>query len=564
MTTSINHIIKLSLFCLVVNSLGASLSFAQNLTSTDIPPEPPNFEIPIQAVTSKATTSETPVPELHQIDQLKTVTPAQPISIQTGPQLELEYSHANCTCKDQQKLDKAASKAHKGLFYMNNFDYMCNQCYNSPYLGDSLKNRSLGNGITYDIGGEYRIRFHNEQNLRGRHFTGGNDDFLLHRTRFYVDARAGNFRFYGEAIDATSNGHSSQPRGIEVNRFDALNLFGDYTFWSDCCNELTLRGGRQELLYGAQRLVSPLNWSNTRRTFDGAKVITKTENWDTDFFWTRPVRFGQHVPHDHNFDAPNEQEEFAGIYAKNKCLPGTNEFYYLRLADYSGTVTGEDTVNGDSDFNTLGVRLGRKWCDWSLELEAAYQFGDFSNDNISAGMVTLGASRAVHFLPWDANFAIYYDWASGDSDPTDGTHGTFNQLFPLGHKYFGFIDAVGRQNIQDLNLKLVNKICPNVKFLIWWHMYHLQKNRDALYNVGGAPIFHDPTGAAGKNVGHEIDLVLNWQVTPRVSAAFGYSHFFAGSYFDHANIQGGPAGLAANGANGNDIDFFYTQLIIKF
>ena len=30
---------------------------------------------------------------------------------------------------------------------------------------------------------------------------------------------------------------------------------------------VTLRGGRQDLLFGAQRLIGPLDWSNTRRTF---------------------------------------------------------------------------------------------------------------------------------------------------------------------------------------------------------------------------------------------------------------------------------------------------------
>lgn len=45
----------------------------------------------------------------------------------------------------------------------------------------------------------------------------------------------------------------------------------------------------------------------------------------------------------------------------------------------------------------------------------------------------------------------WYDFASGDSDPTDGEIGAFNQLFPLGHKYFGFLDLMARQNIHDLN-----------------------------------------------------------------------------------------------------------------
>ncbi len=31
---------------------------------------------------------------------------------------------------------------------------------------------------------------------------------------------------------------------------------------------------------------------------------------------------------------------------------------------------------------------------------------------------------------------------------------TFQQLFPFGHFYLGYLDLVGRQNIRDLNFQL--------------------------------------------------------------------------------------------------------------
>ena len=40
-------------------------------------------------------------------------------------------------------------------------------------------------------------------------------------------------------------------------------------------------------------------------------------------------------------------------------------------------------------------------------------------------------------------FWAYYDYASGDSDPTDGRSHTFNDLYPFGHYYLGWIDQVG-------------------------------------------------------------------------------------------------------------------------
>ena len=50
------------------------------------------------------------------------------------------------------------------------------------------------------------------------------------------------------------------------------------------------------------------------------------------------------------------------------------------------------------------------------------------------------------------------DIASGDDDPTDGDLETFNQLFPLGHAYFGYIDVIGRQNIIDVSPTVSTKV----------------------------------------------------------------------------------------------------------
>jgi hypothetical protein len=94
----------------------------------------------------------------------------------------------------------------------------------------------------------------------------------------------------------------------------------------------------------------------------------------------------------------------------------------------------------------------------------------------------------------------------------------------------------------------------------------LQSDRDALYNAAGNPIYQDPTGGSGGEIGQELDLVVNWAVTPRISMLLGYSHFWVGDYFDSTVIQGGtPAGgIASNGANGQDADFYYTQFQMRF
>ena len=76
---------------------------------------------------------------------------------------------------------------------------------------------------------------------------------------------------------------------LDVDHLDVQNAFVDLNLPLGDDADLTLRGGRQELLFGAQRLVSPLDWANTRRTFDGASAILSMGDWKHTLFWTHPV-----------------------------------------------------------------------------------------------------------------------------------------------------------------------------------------------------------------------------------------------------------------------------------
>jgi hypothetical protein len=92
-------------------------------------------------------------------------------------------------------------------------------------------------------------------------------------------------RFYAEGIYADSEHESFAARGIDENYGDLLNLFVDLKF----TDRLTARVGRQELLFGAQRTVSPLDWANTRRTFEGVRLLYSTNEWSIDGFYTQFV-----------------------------------------------------------------------------------------------------------------------------------------------------------------------------------------------------------------------------------------------------------------------------------
>ena len=82
---------------------------------------------------------------------------------------------------------------------------------------------------------------------------------------------------YVEYIDAQSYNQNLPPLATDVNHSDILNAFADIKLGELDDHPIYARIGRQELLYGSQRLISPLDWANTRRNFNGAAILAQRQ-----------------------------------------------------------------------------------------------------------------------------------------------------------------------------------------------------------------------------------------------------------------------------------------------
>lgn len=141
------------------------------------------------------------------------------------------------------------------------------------------------------------------------------------------------------------------------------------------------------------------------------------------------------------------------------------------------------------------------------------------------------------------------DYATGD-ESTGGDVQTFNQLFPLGHAYLGFADAIGRQNIIDTRVGLDSKLSEKWSTNLHYHAFWVADKADALYNVGGG-VSRAGGAASSRYVGSEVDLIATYKSSPHMVWQFGYAHVFAGSLIEDT----GPS---------DDIDFAYAQLQLRF
>jgi hypothetical protein len=423
------------------------------------------------------------------------------------------------------------------------------------YVDDPQKNKDVdffeklhrihfghNNEWLFGTGGEFTYRMFNEINSRG---VGIDNRYDLTRLRLFGDLwYKDSFRIYVEGISAQSFNQNLKPLVADRDYFDLLNAFVDVKVFQDDSNvPWYVRAGRQQLAFGSQRLVSPLIWANTMRTFEGVSAFRHGDKFDADLFWVQPV-----IPNAGRFDSVDREQNFTGAWTTYRPDKNTTlDLYYLFLdnnnkykigpiSTFPGPISstpfsaGPLAIDGPYNVHTLGTRFSGDYHNFLYDVEPMLQLGARGSSSIIAGATASGVGWHFKDAPWNPIFWAYYDWASGSRNPLAGQLSTFNQLYPFGHWYFGWMDFVGRQNIQDYNFNLYLNPTKWITFNTQYHIFQLASATDALYNPGGQPLRFDPTGRAGRDVGQELDFVVNFHLTRHQDILFAYGHMFFGDF----------------------------------
>src|SRR6266404_2161069 len=239
---------------------------------------------------------------------------------------------------------------------------------------------------------------------------------------------------------------------------------------------LSLKVGRQELIYGEERLVGAYGWNNIGRVFDTAKVRLQNEWFGADFFTGRLV-----IPEDGTFNVDNDYEWFSGMYATSTKVPknALDVYFFARNASPQAAAavpSPQFPQPSARDIYTIGGRLKSQpgeWHGFDYLLDGAYQFGDYRDTRLPGGVNSPRMAHSAFMAVGQAGYTfadawasprlgVEYDYGSGDSNSTNHTHGTFDNLFPTNHKFYGSMDLVSLQNIQDLGVNLTLKPHPRI------------------------------------------------------------------------------------------------------
>ena len=409
--------------------------------------------------------------------------------------------------------------------------------------------REILPGLT--MGSQLRLRAEGRNDFKFDEARSGNDEgFVLSRLRWNLTWEPTE---HVTGVVELQDARIYVERAIDENR--TPNIFADELAVHQAFLDLrspesarfpvSLRADRQKLSYGAQRLVSPLEWVNTARVFDGVKVVVGEGTGRTvDGFATRLVPVAPRGLNRHDRTASRMfDSEFHGLYyADRRLVTGSSIEAYWLLRRERGLGDAIHTVGGRVDA-TLGP--------WGIDVEAAQQAGAFGGDDHRAAMLHAGASFATA-LPGRPRLSAALNLGQGDDDPGDGVHRTFDNLYPLNHAFYGYMDFFALQNLRNLEVAVDASLPrPTGIRVVYQHFALLEPGTDAWYDAGAGRVHLAPDLTVSSNVGSEIDVVVRLPL-PHVGLEAGYGRFFGGRYLTEAGFGSSTA------------DFFYLQTLVGF
>ncbi|PWJ60609.1 alginate export protein [Dyadobacter jejuensis] len=294
---------------------------------------------------------------------------------------------------------------------------------------------------------------------------------------------------------------------------------------------IKLKIGRQELLYDDSRLLGNLDWLQQGRRHDaailkfqipnlslhiGAAYNQNRESKSGTLYDGVPVGYPAGT---NGIGTMYKSMQYA--YINKKTGRGNLSFLFFKddFQKYSLSETGVKIgENGTWKRITLGPYLHTKVGKvWDIQASAYLQTGqDPAGRNIAAYMYTL---KATAQLNESVSLGPGFDLSSGG---TGSKNKSFDPLYGTPHKFWGQMDyyytasSFGQGGLADLylhsHLKLSNKL--NLQASL-----HHFSSASALSTEDGNP--------ASRNLGSEVDLIAQYNLSPTIGFQAGYSHYFS-------------------------------------
>jgi len=338
---------------------------------------------------------------------------------------------------------------------------------------------------------------------------------------------------------------------------------------------LTIKAGRQLVVWGNHRMFGHFDWNNVGWTHDGLTAnykLSKSTNLQVGWLRTQ----------ERNCTGPTTGNCIGGTQVGGVDATDDGDVVFVRAPMKVAGLVLEPTyiwhnggTGGDSnasmpsgaprpanqDRHTVGGRAVKKFAAGGARIDATlegyYQFGEIGagDDSMDIEAFAFHIDGGVTLpVPMQPRLSAEFNTASGNKN--DGKWRSFDQLYPTNHIHFGYMDRMSWKNMNHVAVGLQMRPNADSHFEVTGHLFSLQEASDSLYHAGQAAIgFVNARGASSTDIGEEVDVVYTHFFTPgnHVAWQVGASVFLPGERMDQAA-----------GGNASEQTWGYTQLWVNF
>ncbi|WP_448664776.1 alginate export family protein [Sphingomonas sp. CJ20] len=336
----------------------------------------------------------------------------------------------------------------------------------------------------------------------------------------YADLHVGAVRAFVQPIAAYAFDVRPAKGPVDQTGADWLQAFADVRLAFGGA-AVTLRGGRAMVALGSERLVGTRYGPNVPQAFDGLRATGTLGGARVDILRLRPVQNGLG-----DFDDRTARtRRLSGVYGTAPLPLGSADLYYL---DYANRAARFDQGAGREHRQTFGLRWFGTRGPWSWNWEAMIQRGRFAGAPIHAWSVASETAYRFSTLPLQPTLRIRADIISGDRNPADARLETFNPLFPKG-RYFGELSPIGPYNLINVHPNLQFELGRGVALGLAGMRYWRQSRGDGVYGIPGN-LLRSGRGSRARDVGDQVELLLEWQADSALAFSASASVFRAGRF----------------------------------
>lgn len=433
----------------------------------------------------------------------------------------------------------------KQLRYDEDYSFLQRDSGNNWYRNTKFSPLSKSKNTWLSLGGDIRYQYLWFDNENWGEAPSDKDGFILTRYLAHADLHAGRrFRTFVQLQSSLANGKTKPPSPVDENHLDLHQAFADAVLLLQRTRSLTLRVGRQEMLYGSQRLVAVRDGPNNRQAFDAARLLYAGGSRKADVFYSHPVQSKQQL-FDDGF---TNNTRFWGAYVVESQVPLLNnvDVYYLGLKKESAKF---DDGAGRELRHSVGSRIWVNKKYWRYDVEGLYQFGSFAGKRIAAWTFSVNGGYKFADAKLRPEAGLKTEVISGDAIAGDGRLQTFNPLFPRGG-YFGLVSLIGPSNLIDIHPSLMLDLSGRLSLCVDYDIFARYSRQDGIYGPNVAMIYSGKTSSQ-KLIGHQYSTYLEYVPNNFIYLRGEFTWFKAGAFLKEA----GP---------GKDITFAAATVQLKF